>query len=228
MPEQLDHAFADANHPISEDIANELEAQIFSGKLKPGDRLVERQLAQDFNVSRQPVRDALKLLMRHGLISQLPTRGVAVASLRPKELNDLFVVRESLEALAARLACQNVANGADPTRLKRLLDENKRAILARDNETAFRTNAEFHEEVLALADNKMLTDILNPILMRMHRLSGDKLDLSTVHAEHVDLYEAITSGDLKIADMSARNHTSSYKDRTRKKLSEGDEDATSS
>lgn len=218
MNETFEYAPADSDHPISEDIANELEAMIFSGKLKPGERLVERQLAKDFSVSRQPVRDALKLLSKQGLVSRLPTRGMVVSSLKPKDLDNLFVVRESLEALAARLACQNVANGADASRLKQLLDENRRAIAGHDDEAAFKTNADFHDEVIALADNSMLASTLNPILMRMHRLSGDTLDLATVHAEHAELYEAIVSGDIKMADMTARSHTSSYKDRTRRKL----------
>ncbi|MEE0706907.1 MAG: GntR family transcriptional regulator [Adlercreutzia sp.] len=211
-------SFTDTSKPIGEIIANELEARIFSGSLQSGERLVERQLAEDFNVSRQPVRDALKLLEQRGLTSKLPTRGVVVASLSRKDLNDLFVVRESLEALAARLACQNIANGADASRLRDLLHENRQAIATHNDTLAFDTNAAFHEEIIALADNRMLTDILSQILTRMHHLSGDTLDLSTVHAEHEDLFEAITSGNVKLADVSARNHTSCYKDRTRKKL----------
>lgn len=218
MEQVPEEAFSDTSRLISEIVANELEARIYSGALQPGSRLVERQLASDFNVSRQPVRDALKQLEQHGLVTKLPTRGVVVSDLHSKDIDDLFVVRESLEALAVRLACQNIANGADASRLKRLLDENRRAIAAHDDETAFKTNAAFHEEIIALADNSMLTDILSNILTRMHHLSGDTLDLATVHNEHEELYEAITSGNLKLADMSARNHTSSYKDRTRKKL----------
>ncbi len=218
MQQVSEGAYTDTSKSISEVIANELEARIFSGALPSGTRLVERKLAEDFNVSRQPIRDALKVLEQRRLATKLPTRGLVVSALRSKDIDDLFVVRESLEALATRLACQNIANGADPSRLKLLLNENRRAILNQDNETAFETNAAFHEEIIALADNSMLTEILSQILTRMHRLSGDTLDLATVHDEHEQLYEAITSGNLKLADITARNHTSSYRDRTRKKL----------
>lgn len=207
-------------HSMGEEIANELEARIYSGALQPGDRLVERQLAQEFNVSRQPIRDALRQLRQHGLITALPTRGMIVAALDAKEIDDIFTVRESLEALSARLACQHVANGASPERLGQLLKENKRAIANKDDRTAFKTNAEFHEEVIALADNPILTETLRSIFTRMHWLSGDTLDLATVHAEHVELYEAIISGDVKLADITARHHTAAYKERTRKKLNQ--------
>lgn len=218
MEQVASGAYADTSKPISEIIANELEARIFSGALPAGTRLVERQLAESFNVSRQPIRDALKVLEQRKLVTKLSTRGVVVSALRGKDIDDLFVVRESLEALATRLACQNIANGADPSRLKDLLEQNRKAILDKDDETAFETNAAFHEEIISLANNSMLTEILSQILTRMHRLSGDTLDLSTVHDEHEHLYEAIISGNLKLADITARNHTSSYKDRTRRKL----------
>lgn len=206
MPRRPSNAFIDSARPISEDVADELRAEILSGKLKPGDRLVERRIARDSNVSRQPVRDALKLLEKRGLIEQSPTKGMVVAQLDSKSLDDLFVVRESLETLAARLACINVASGADASRLERLLEENAEALAARDDETAFRTNAEFHDEILALADNKMLASMLDPLLLRMHRLSGGIRDLSIVHAEHVDIYDAIVSGNLRALDEAARNH----------------------
>lgn len=206
MSTRPSNAFIDSARPISEDVADELRAEILSGKLKPGDRLVERQIARDSNVSRQPVHDALKLLERRGLVEQTPSKGMVVARLDPKDLDDLFVVRESLEVLAARLACINVARGADIDPLRRLLDENSEALAAGDDEAAFGTNAEFHAEILRLADNKMLASMLNPLLLRMHRLSGGMRDLDVVHAEHVDLYEAIGAGDLKTLDAAARNH----------------------
>lgn len=206
MLESFANKFDNNNHPISEDIANELKAQIFSGKLRPGDRLVERQLARDFNASRQPVRDALDFLEKRELVVRLPTKGVVVAPLSPKDLDDLFVVRESLEVLAALLACKNVMAGADASTLKQLIDQNHTALLEKDDETAFRTNAEFHEEILVLADNEMLASILNPILLRMHLLSGGMRNLEVVHAEHIEMYEAIVSGDLNRLESCARSH----------------------
>lgn len=214
-----EHEFSsDGTRPIGEDIARELEARIYAGTLQPGDRLVERKLADEFNVSRQPIRDAFRILKQHGLITSLPTRGMIVATLSSKEIDDLFIVRESLEALSARLACQNIANGASTERLRSLLALNKQAIAMKDDNTAFKTNAEFHEEMIALADNPVLTEMLKTIFTQMHWLSGDTLDLETVHAEHAKLFEAIASGDIKLADITARHHTAAYKERTRRKL----------
>src|SRR5690242_16601242 len=88
----------------SERVYRGLREQILTGNLAPAVRLVELQLAQHFAVSRTPVREALKRLIAEGLVVADANRGMIVRDVDPAEVEDIYVVRESLDGLAARLA----------------------------------------------------------------------------------------------------------------------------
>jgi DNA-binding GntR family transcriptional regulator len=83
-----------------------LKKRIIEVDLQPGERLVERDLADELKVSRIPLREALRLLAAEGLVVLVPHRGALVSPFTPADVRDLFDVRESLEVLAARLAAQ--------------------------------------------------------------------------------------------------------------------------
>ena len=89
-------------------VSDVLRERIVSGQLEPGVRLFEPELARTLNVSRTPVREALRTLTAEGLLSQLPTGGVAVAALDVDQLEDVYQVRAALEGLIARQACERM------------------------------------------------------------------------------------------------------------------------
>ena len=209
----LEFAEFDPGRSLSSSIADEIEVRIMTGKLKGGDHLVERNLASDFCVSRQPIRDALKILEARGLVEHIPQRGMIVSCSNEKNLRGLFAIRASLEALAARFACENIASGANLSHLIRLVEEGGHAIGRHNNEAAFACNAGFHKEIIHLADNSSLTALLNSLLSHMHELSANEEHLACVHGEHVELLEAILSGDSERAENVARAHSSSYEQR---------------
>ncbi|MDJ0357985.1 GntR family transcriptional regulator, partial [Paenarthrobacter sp. PH39-S1] len=93
------------DRPLRESVRDTIRARIFEGHYVPGTRLVERDLADEFNVSRLPIREALRMLRQEGLVSEKPnSRGIVVSSLSPEEVADLFDVRQALEVLACELA----------------------------------------------------------------------------------------------------------------------------
>ena len=95
----------DKDRPLRETVRDTLRTRIFEGHYAPGTRLVERDLAAEFNVSRLPVREALRMLRQEGLIRDRGCpRRIEVSALSPKDVEDLFDVRQSLEVLACRLA----------------------------------------------------------------------------------------------------------------------------
>ncbi len=94
------------DRPLREVIRDTLRARVFEGHYAPGTRLIERDLAAEFNVSRLPVREALRMLVQEGILAERASRGSVVASLSEKDVEDLFDVRLSLEVLACRLAAQ--------------------------------------------------------------------------------------------------------------------------
>jgi DNA-binding GntR family transcriptional regulator len=114
-------ALPQAEQPLSlgEQIANGIADDILHERLKPGEAIPEQQLAQSYQVSRGPIRDALRILEKDGVVRILPRRGARVTQLSIEEVDELFVIRATLFGLAARL----FALRASPANLKALKDQ---------------------------------------------------------------------------------------------------------
>lgn len=201
----------DKDRPLRETVRDTLRTRIFEGHYAPGTRLVERDLAAEFSVSRLPVREALRMLRQEGLISDRGARGAEVSSLSPKDVEDLFDVRQSLEVLACRLAAKR-ATTEDLAYLEGLLD-NAEAFLAKGSVMeAHRANSEFHDAITAIADNNFLKSALEPLQGRMHWLFRHVSDLPELIREHRELYAAIASGDPDKAAAQSASHIGKYRD----------------
>src|SRR5262249_18170223 len=107
---------------LSQHVADSVRRVILSGRFKPGERLIEHELATELNVSRAPVRDALRLLAKEGLVTLIPHRGAIVTAISPDIVIDAFSVRAVLEGMAARLAISRLT-AADVARLDALVHE---------------------------------------------------------------------------------------------------------
>ncbi|ASN51718.1 GntR family transcriptional regulator [Sinomonas sp. R1AF57] len=198
------------DRPLREVIRDTLRSRIFEGYYAPGTRLIERDLAGEFNVSRLPVREALRMLQQEGLLAPRATRGSVVAGLSEKEVEDLFDVRASLEVLACRLASQR-ATPEDVSRLEALLDQASDALRRGSVHEAHRFNNDFHDEVTAIADNAFLRTALEPLQGRMHWLFRHVTDLPELIQEHRDLLAAIASGDPDAAAAQSARHIGKYR-----------------
>ncbi|WP_285245638.1 GntR family transcriptional regulator [Pseudarthrobacter sp. fls2-241-R2A-127] len=201
----------DKDRPLRETVRDTLRTRIFEGHYAPGTRLVERDLAAEFSVSRLPVREALRMLRQEGLISDRGARGAEVSSLSPKDVEDLFDVRQSLEVLACRLAARR-ATAEDLAYLKGLLD-NAEGFLAKGAVMeAHRSNSEFHDAITGIADNNFLKSALEPLQGRMHWLFRHVSDLPELISEHRELYTAIASGDPDRAAAQSASHIGKYRE----------------
>ncbi|WP_138414145.1 GntR family transcriptional regulator [Sinomonas gamaensis] len=196
--------------PLREVIRDTLRSRIFEGHYAPGTRLIERDLASEFNVSRLPVREALRMLAQEGLLAERASRGSVVAGLSEKDVEDLFDVRLSLEVLACRLAAQR-ATPEDIERLEALLDRATDALARGSINEAHRENSEFHDEVTRIADNGFLRTALEPLQGRMHWLFRHVTDLPELVQEHRDLLAAIASGDPERAAEQSAHHIGKYR-----------------
>ena len=197
--------------PLREVIRDTLRTRIFEGYYAPGMRLIERDLAAEFKVSRLPVREALRMLLQEGLLAERATRGSVVAGLSEKDVADLFDVRSSLEVLACRLAAQR-ATPEDVARLEGLLDSATDALARGSINEAHRYNSEFHDEVTAIADNSFLRTALEPLQGRMHWLFRHVTDLPELIEEHRALLAAIASGDPERAAAQSARHIGKYRE----------------
>src|SRR5690348_17070326 len=115
------HVLSLAALPSSERVYRSLRDRIVTRGLPPGARLVELELAQQFDSSRTPVREALKRLSAEGLVSIDPARGMVVREIDPAEAEDIYVIREVIDGLAGRLAAPRVTDD-DVTKLRVLMD----------------------------------------------------------------------------------------------------------
>jgi DNA-binding GntR family transcriptional regulator len=190
---------------VRERVREQLRERIVTGVLRPGDRLVERDLAKDLGVSRVPVREAIHSLEADGFVVVQSPRRVVVRQLSRVDVEELFDVREALEVLATGLACQRV----DPPALRRLkheVTEAARALAAGNVAQAAEANVRFHQEIVTLAGNRLLLAMLRQLEDRLRWLFRQNEDWHRLQKEHLRLYEAIASGDPELARACSAEH----------------------
>lgn len=183
---------------LSQQVYTHLRAGILDNSYSPGSSLPEEALAAQLNVSRVPVREALRRLSAEGLVIIKPRQGATVAELTSKQFLDAYQVREALEVLAVRLAVPNLTL-EDLGHLDALQDAMQTASDAGDADTFFAANAEFHGFLVEKADNSDLTSIYKSLIDRMRRYRNPSLDLrggmTTSIDEHAAILAAIHAGN---------------------------------
>ncbi|WP_103347436.1 GntR family transcriptional regulator [Amycolatopsis sp. CA-128772] len=198
-------------------VREELRERILTGRLRPGDRLVERELAEDLGVSRVPVREAIRSLEAEGFLVVQSPRRVVVRQLARVDVEELFDVREALEGLAAGLAAAR-AGAAELKRLDRVLADAARATARGDAARITVLNSRFHDEIVAIAGNALLSTMLQPLEGRLRWLTSQNEHWAELLDEHRRLFEAIASGDPDRAKASAVEHVRVNRDVTLRSL----------
>lgn len=190
---------------VRERVLATLRQDIIAGRLRPGDRLVERELAERFEVSRVPVREAIRALVAEGFVLFESARRTVVRRLTRTDVKELFELREALEVYAAGLAAER-ATPAALAELRALLDESARATEADDAEAITDINTRFHDRILALAGNTLLISVMEPVDGRLRWLTRQNTEWPLLLTEHRDLYDSIASGDADRARAHALAH----------------------
>jgi DNA-binding GntR family transcriptional regulator len=190
-------------------IAEQLEALVLSGELLPGSKLDEQGLAQRFQVSRTPVREALRQLASGGLIELKPNRGAFVAAVTAERLEEMFVAMAELEATCARLAAMSMTP-VERRGLQRL-HENMAGMAARGEVEAFRAaNETFHGLVYQGAHNSLIEDATRLLRRRVSAYRRAQFRtvgrLASSHAEHEAVVKAIVSGEPARAHAAMLEH----------------------
>lgn len=181
---------------------------IDNGTYRPGDRLVESELAERFGVSRTPVREALQRLETQSMLAR-DGRSLVVATLDHNQLAELYTVRTELEALAARLAARHATR--EETRvLGRMVDEDRAVI--DDPQALSRANRRFHHQIHLASHNRYLVQQLDIVhrtmaLMARTSLAAEGRGEKTL-AEHQRIVDAIAAGDAEAAESALREHIS--------------------
>lgn len=184
-----------------------LEA-IDAGLYRPGDRLVESELAERFGVSRTPIREALQRLETQSMVSR-DGRSLVVASLDHNQLAELYAVRTELEGLAARLAARH-ATEEEVRVLRDMVAGDLR--LVNDPEALARANRRFHKQVHLASHNRYLVQQLDLVHRSMALLASTSLAAEgrgqAALSEHAAIVDAIARGDGEAAYQALRGHIS--------------------
>lgn len=194
---------------LAEGLRRQLEQLITSGELKPGSRLDEQEIAQRFNVSRTPVREALRLLAAQKLITLRGRQGAVVKQIDTHALIEMFVVMAELEGLCARLACRRMT----PETLARILAIHERlrqTSEAGDIDLFFQANREFHEAIYDASCNAFLAEqtraLRNQVAAYRRRMSLMPGRVHHTLSQHQAIIDAIRSQDAELAYRAMRDH----------------------
>ncbi|NSW92228.1 MAG: GntR family transcriptional regulator [Firmicutes bacterium] len=194
---------------LREVIFTTLREAIIMGELKPGERLMEVQLAEKMGVSRTPVREAIRKLELEGLVKMVPRKGAHVAKLSVKDIMDVLEVRASLDGLATALAAERITD--DELRELKHVQNQFENYVEKDNlQGIIKKDVEFHDVIYRASKNDRLIQIVNNLREQVYRFRVIYLkDLSStkeVIREHMEIYEAIMRKDANAAREAAKRH----------------------
>jgi DNA-binding GntR family transcriptional regulator len=198
------------HRPLRDKVVEELRRRIIECDYAPGHRLTEDRLADDFGVSRNPVREAIRVLEREGFLVAQPRRGAVVASISAQDVEELFDVRLSLEVLAAQQAAHRI-DDCGAAVLRGLVADAAEASTVSDLAAL---NGRFHGEICRSSGNALLIGILDSLRDRLEWIYRQSAVERAPHswAEHEALAEAITAGDAEAAAHAAHTHVLAARD----------------
>lgn len=201
----------DANEPA---LLARLRQMIVTGAVQPGDMLAETALAQDFDVSRTPIREALKQLEREGLVEVRSRVGTFVRKPTQREIHEMFQLKEAFEGLAAGLLARR---GPVPelVQLQENVARSQEAVERGDTELYSELVHEFHSTLVAGADNHKLAEHYDLLMNQLayHRIVSQTLSLPgrlrNSVSEHQAIIDAVSSKDPLAAELVMRRHVAS-------------------
>jgi DNA-binding GntR family transcriptional regulator len=180
--------------PASALIAKRIEEDIVLGRRQPRERLIEQDLCDQFQTHRGDVRLALFELEKKGLVGRIPNRGALVRGLTPKEVQEIYAVREKLEVMAVGIIPFPVA-AADIERLEELQRRHSTAIAAGDLLTAFYSNLSFHQVMFGLCGNACLIETIDLLAQKVYGIrsyaNAFPSVLDRARQDHLDMIQAL-------------------------------------
>lgn len=205
MSSTSDDASSASNLLLGGRLLDALRADVIKGRYPPGYRLVERDVADAYGVSRLPAREALQALRTEGFLEVRKTRGLVVRGWTERDVTELFDIRQALEAMACREAADNRTDD-DIAALRGAAESADHAAEQGDVSAAHDANALFHQLLVTASHNRTLGEIMAPILYRVQWLVRQIPDPHTVSDDHHHLVDAIAERDARTAERLAVDH----------------------
>ncbi|MCM3014316.1 GntR family transcriptional regulator [Bacillus subtilis] len=206
---------------------NQLKKMIFNGTFKPGERINETQLAKSFGVSRSPIREAMRLLEKDGLLKADDRNGFSITSLTAKDVDEIYKIRIPLEQLAVELVIDE-ADEEELTILEKQLEETEKAIHNGTEDTEIiRLNQKFHELLVDFSHNRHLKNLLEHVndlihFCRILNYTGDHR-AETILSEHRKIFEEVKKKNKEAAKQYVLAHFNHDCEHLKHVLEEGTE-----
>ncbi len=194
---------------LSDEVYERLRAAILEGNLRPGMRLVETRLSEQFGISRTPLREALQKLEQEGLVSARPGGGVVVVELTKRDIQEISGIRQVLEGYAAKLAATRLTE-QEMDRLAQIVERTEKALQRGDRAEVAALNAEFHGIINRASGSKRLLKLINGFRQYFFNtkvaeyFTDDELRQSI--EGHWRILKALRARDGEAADREVREH----------------------
>ena len=188
--------------PLRDVVFNTLRKAILRGELKPGERLMEIQLANKLVVSRTPIREAIRILELEGLVLMIPRKGAEVAQITEKNMQDVLEVRKALEELSVQLACERITP-EQVEEMKMAAEDFRKVLKSGDVTKIAEADVKFHDIIFAATNNQRLITLLNNLREQMYRFRVEYLKQKECYPqlleEHDKLIALISGGEVEEA-----------------------------
>lgn len=195
--------------PLRDVVFNTLREAILKGELKPGERLMELQLAAKLGVSRTPIREAIRMLEQEGLAVTYPRRGAEVAKMTEKDMEDVLKIRKALDELAVQLACDKITD-EQLQELHQTVREFEESTRLKNVKKVAQADVNFHDVIYKAADNPKLVTLLNNLREQMYRYRveylKDERTYPVLIAEHKEIYEGLSRRDVEFVVAAMGRH----------------------
>ncbi|MCI8327608.1 MAG: GntR family transcriptional regulator [Lachnospiraceae bacterium] len=199
----------DAYLPLRDVVFHTLREAILKGELKPGERLMELRLASKLGVSRTPIREAIRMLEQEGLAVTTPRRGAEVARMTEKDMEDVLQIREALDELAVKLACDNIT-WEEIKELESKAIQFESSIKQGDIKRVAEADVAFHDVIYRAAENKKLMCMLDNLREQIYRYRLEYLksgkSYPTLIREHREILQALERHDKEKVVEAMRVH----------------------
>lgn len=205
----------DSCKSLREIVFETIRSAIVHGDLKPGERLMEVQLADELGVSRTPVRESIRKLELEGLVKMVPRKGAYVTPMSVTDLVEMMEIRGALEGLVARLAAEN-ATDEEVKALRESNDGFENAIGNGDYDGIIDYDIAFHELLYKACGNNRLRSMIHSLREQMLRMRVEYVhnvtDMHPLRGQHRAIIDGVAGGDSDAAEAAAKAHIATTKD----------------
>lgn len=202
------------HHSLSQIIAEKITEEIITGRLQPGEKIVETLYAEEFGTSRAPVREALYLLQTQGLVERIPRKGTLVKGYSESEVKTLLEIRMMLESLAMKRLASSDIDEVLLNQMEQLIPLMEKAKQEHDREEYAQLNRKYHQLIIKMSKSDMIHNMYERLglpLLSLQRISFiEEKNIEKSLKEHMKIVELIKSGQILEAGDILHTHNEEF------------------